>query len=148
MSENDILIENSDFFICKAFKEIITEGNELENKLGSQARLAIVNYLVELPSEEYENPSAIANHISAFCQRSGNESLYKWLLEIYNRLDETGIEKILKKTGDPGEQAEAPPQMKRIILNEARDICQELERLAKEEKDNNNQSDRNESNSN
>ncbi len=149
MSNNDILIEDSsDLFICKAFYEIITAGKELENKLGNQARLAIVNYLVEIPSEEYQDPSAIANRITAFSQRSSdNENLNEWLGEIYDRLDETGIEKILKKTGDPGEEADEDPQMTNNISNEARDICKDIKRWAKEERDNN-QSDRNDSNSN
>ncbi|MDJ0713993.1 MAG: hypothetical protein QNJ54_07210 [Prochloraceae cyanobacterium] len=148
MSNNDILIEDSsDFFICKAFHEIITAGKELENKLGNQARLAIANYLVKIPSEEYEDPSAIANRITAFSQRSsGNKRLNEWLGKIYDRLDETGIEKILKKTGDPGEEAEEDPKMTTNISNEARDICKDIERCAKEERDNNNQSDRNDSN--
>ncbi len=143
------MIEDNDFFICKAFKEIITSGDELENKLGNKARFAIANYLLEIPPEEYENPSAIANHISAFCQRSGNESLYNWLLEIYNRLDETGIEKILKQNRDPGEQAEKDPQMSNILIyNEARETSRYIKRWLKKERDNNNQSTRNDSNSN
>ncbi len=147
MNENDTLIQDSDFFICKAFKEIITARNELENKLGSQARLAIDKYLVKLPSEDFKDPSVMANHITAFSQRSGNESLNEWLGEIYDRLDESGIEKILKKMGDPGEEADAEPQIRRNITNEARDICKDIEIWAKQERDNN-QSDRNDSNSN
>ncbi len=73
MSNNDILIEDSsDLFICKAFYQIITAGKELENKLGNQARSAIVNYLVEIPSEEYQDPSTIANRITAFSHRSSD----------------------------------------------------------------------------
>ena len=96
MNDNEILIEDSDFFICKAFQEIITSGNKLEEKLGSQARLAIVKYLRELPLEDYEDPAVMANRITAFSQLSGYEILNEWLGDIYDRLDESGIEKLLK----------------------------------------------------
>lgn len=145
MSGSDIVINNSDIFICEAFRQILTDTPaELEEKLGSQGRLAIATYLRQLPPEDQLNPDAMANHITKFCQQLGNEDLKEWLGNIYDRLDEDGIEKLVKKTGDPGDEADAPPEEDRNILqNEGRDICQSLQHWADEVQNQSNQGNQN-----
>lgn len=133
MSDSDILISDSDIFICEAFKQILANPPaQLEQKLGSQAPLAIATYLTRLPSEEQLDPAAMANHITAFCQLEGNEDLEEELGKIYDRLDKDGIDKLVKKTGDPGEEADAPTETGRMLTNEGRDICQSLQHWATE----------------
>lgn len=133
MSSSDISIRDSDIFICEAFKQILANSPaEIEQKLGSQASPAIANYLTQLPSADKLNPAAMANHITAFCQRLGNETLKEWLGETYDRLDQDGINNLVKKTGDPGDEADAPTETSRMLSNEGRDICQSLQSWATE----------------
>ena len=47
-------------------------------------------------------------------------------------LDEDGIDKLVKKTGDPGDEADAPTETSRMLSNEGRDICQSLQSWATE----------------
>lgn len=143
MSGSDISISDSDIFICEAFKEILANSPaEQDKNLDSPARFAIASYLTQLPSVDKLDPSVMANHITAFCQRSGNENLKEWLGEIYDRLDEDGIDKLVKKTGDPGEEADAPTETDRMLTNEGRDICQFIQTWANEELNQNNEGDR------
>jgi hypothetical protein len=133
MSSSDILISDSDIFICEAFKQILAKfPAELENKLGCQARPAIATYLTQLPPTEQLDPAAMANHITEFCQRPGNAELKEWLGETYDCLDQDGIDKLVKKTGDPGDEADALTETSRMLSNEGRDICQFLQNWATE----------------
>ena len=129
MSSSDISISDSDIFICEAFKEILADSPA---ELDQQTRLNIATYLTQLPSADQFDPSLMANHITAFCQQPGNEALKEWLGEIYDRLDEDGIDKLVKKTGDPGDEADAPTETRRMLSNEGRDICQSLQNWATE----------------
>lgn len=129
MSSNDISISDSDFFICKAFKQLLADSPA---ELDQQTRLNIAAYLTQLPPADQFEPTAMANHITEFCQQLGNEDLNEWLGEIYDRLDEDGIDKLVKKTGDPGDEADAPIETNRRLLNEGRDICQSLQTWATE----------------
>ncbi|MEQ9623784.1 hypothetical protein [Coleofasciculus chthonoplastes] len=125
------VIEDRDIFICEAFKQILNQpAVELEKTLGSQMPGDIRLYLRQLPSEEYQNPAAMANHITEFCQQPGNEALNEWLEKICNCLYKYGIDKLVKKTGDPGPDVDAPTETKRILINEGRDICQYLQNWA------------------
>ncbi|MGK7874624.1 MAG: hypothetical protein AB4426_15355 [Xenococcaceae cyanobacterium] len=147
MNDSDTII--SDFYICEAFKQILTASSaELEQKLDSQARQKIATYLVQLPSEDKLNPGTMANHITAFCQQPGNKNLYEWLGDIYDRLDKDSIDKILKKTGDPGEEADEQTETPRMLIQRGRDICQDLQRLATEVQNQSNQGTQNASNPN
>jgi hypothetical protein len=141
MSASDILIRDSDVFICEAFKQILVNPPaQLEQKLGSQARLAIATHLAQLPPEDQLGPAAMANHITEFCLRPGNEDLKEWLGEIYDRLAEDGIDKLVKQTLDPGDEADAGTEMETILLtNESRDIWQFLQNWATEELNQSNQ---------
>ncbi|NER38969.1 MAG: hypothetical protein F6J93_34270 [Oscillatoria sp. SIO1A7] len=128
---------DSDIFICEAFRQIlVSPAAEVEEKLTGARRMAIANYLMEIPQGDKLDPEEMADHIAAFCELPGNEDLERWLGENYDRLDPEGINQIVKKTGDPGDEADAPPKQNRPILsNEGRDICEELQRWAREERD-------------
>jgi hypothetical protein len=90
----------------------------------------------------------MANHITAFCQKPGNESLNEWLGEIYDFLDEDGINQLVKKTGDPDDIATAISQNPRQRINESRDICQSLQSWANNVRNQSNQQNQNATNSN
>jgi hypothetical protein len=129
MSSSKINMNNSDFFICKAFREMLI-GVDTENKLqlDSETVVSLANYLAQIPPAEQLQPSVMANHITKFCQQPGNEQLNEWLGEIYDRLDEDGIDKLVKKTGDPGETADDSSQAKQILYNDSRDIFDFLQK--------------------
>ena len=74
----------------------------------------------------------MADHITAFCEKPGNERLYEWLGEIYDRLDEDGIDKLVKKMGDPDDEVDNKPIPTRMLNNEGREICQDLQNWATE----------------
>ncbi|MFP4124737.1 MAG: hypothetical protein ACLFWI_27815 [Coleofasciculus sp.] len=140
MSSSDSVITDSDIFICEAFKQILTQPLvELEKTLGSQMPYDIHLYLRQLPSDDYQNPAVMASHITDFCQQPGNEALNEWLGDIYDCLDANGIDKLVKKTGDPGEEADAPTEPNRILINEGRDICQYLQNWATQQLNQTNQ---------
>ncbi|MFN6571101.1 hypothetical protein [Dendronalium sp. ChiSLP03b] len=145
---NNSDIQDTDFFMCEAFKQILTSPKvELEQKLGSGASHVIANYLTTLPSEDFQDPAIMANRIAAFCQRPENKNLQDWWGEIYDRLDEDGIDIFVKKSRDPGEEADDEPETTQIITNEGRDICQYLERWAQEVKSQDTQGNQDDSNS-
>ncbi|GAA6617561.1 hypothetical protein [Scytonema sp. NUACC26] len=89
----------------------------------------------------------MANHIAAFCQQPENENLQEWWGDIYDRLDEDGIDIFVKKSRDPGEEADDEAETKRILTNEGRDIGKYLELWAKEVLSQNHQGNKNASNS-
>ncbi|WP_254174321.1 hypothetical protein [Planktothrix pseudagardhii] len=129
----EIEITESDFFICKAFEQILkTPRTELNAKLGDKGYLAIANYLTQIPVDDYLYGSKMASHITAFCQQTGNEVLYEWLGKIYDQLDIDGINNILKKTGDPGGEADQPIDNLDGLENDSRDICLFIQDWAKE----------------
>ncbi|BAI91339.1 MULTISPECIES: hypothetical protein [Limnospira] len=137
MSNSDIQMSESDFFICVAFHEMLgLSGTEEQQKLDRETAISIADYLTKLPPEDKLNPAAMANHITAFCQQPGNEQLKEWFGEIYDRLDEDGIDKLVKKTGDPGKKAYGLPITGRDIENEGRDACQDIQKWATEIKPN------------
>jgi hypothetical protein len=147
MTDNQIVITTSDFFICKAFSEIISSSNtEIKNKLGEKAPLTIANYFGRLTQEDLHNPAELANRITDFTQQPSNEALNEWLEENYDRLDGDGITKLLKMKADPSEEAEEMPEMNSFLTNEARDIGRQLELWSKEILTENNQETENESN--
>ncbi len=112
---------NHDILICQAFDRLLsTPTAELKEKLGGQIPLTIANYIAELPPEEILDPSVMAKRISEFCERPGNEALYDWFLDIYNSLGEDDIKKLVKKTGDPSDEADDPIEIP--IANEGRDL--------------------------
>lgn len=129
----EIEITESDFFICKAFEQILkTPRTELNAKLGDKGYFAISNYLTQIPVDDCLDGSKMANHITAFCQQPGNEVLYEWLGKIYDQLDIDGINNILKKTGDPGGEADQPIDNLDGLENDSRDICLFIQDWAKE----------------
>ena len=134
----EIEITESDFFICKAFEQILkTPRTELNAKLGDKGYLAIANYLTQIPVDDCLDGSKMASHITAFCQQPGNDVLYKGLKKICNQLDIDGINNILKKTGDPGDEADQPSDnvdvlKVDVLKNDSRDICLFLQDWAKE----------------
>lgn len=133
MSNNDIQMSESDFFICAAFQEMLgLSGTAEQQKLDRETAISIAHYLTELPAEDKLNAAAMANHITAFCQQPGNAQLNEWLGEIYDRLDEDGIDKLVKKMGDPDDEADGPSITKKMLENEGRDACQDLEKWATE----------------
>ncbi|MGL4499909.1 MAG: hypothetical protein ACRC2M_10120 [Planktothrix sp.] len=133
MISPEIEITESDFFICKAFEQILkTPRTELNAKLGDKGYLAIANYLTQIPVDQRVDASKMASHITAFCEQPGNEVLYKWLGKIYNQLDIDGINNILKKTGDPGDEADQPIDNLDGLENDSRDICLFIQDLVKE----------------
>ena len=152
MSTRDIVIEDSDFFMCEAFRQIATASDaELERQLdvnGSTVRLAIARYLSGLPLTDFQNPAVMANRIAEFCQKPGCERLEEWWGDLYNQLDTDGIDAVLKTSLDPGEEADDEPETQRTLTNEGRDICQQLERWAKEVESQNHPGNQNASNSN
>lgn len=122
---------DSDILICQAFDRLLsTPTAELKTKLGAQIPLTIANYIAELPPEEILDPPVMANRISEFCERPGNEALDDWFLDIYNSLGKDDIQSLVKKTGDPGEEADAPVESP--IVNEGRDIGVSLARRSLE----------------
>lgn len=149
MKQNDIAIQERDFYLCCAWQKIIDlPVDELAKELGDTESLTTAkDYFSNLTSENYQNPKIIANQIAAFCNRSEHKSFNKILKEFYQTLDPDAIPDPLKTKKDPGEDAEASPPSERNITNEARDICQEIEKWAKQEQDNN-QSEQNDSDSN
>lgn len=140
MNDSHAFINDSDILICQAFKQLlINPPVELEEKLGSQARLAIATCLAQLPPEDKLDPDKMANHIAEFCQQPGNEELEECLGDIYNSLDKDGISNLLKKTNDPGDNADISTETTRMLTNEGRDICQFLQGWAAEELNQSNQ---------
>lgn len=130
MTHNNTII--SDCYICEAFKQILTA-----TELTSKERQEIMSYLTKLPSEDKPDPAKMANHIAAFCQQTGHENLYQQLVSIYNSLDGDGINQLVKKTGDPGEEADDESETTRLITQKSRDICLELQQLAEEAQEQN-----------
>ena len=134
----EIEITESDVFICKAFEQILkTPRTELKAKLGDKGYLSIANYLTQIPVDDCLDVSKMANYITAFCQQPGNKVLYEWLGKIYDQLDIDGINNILKKTGDPGDEADQPSDNADVLKvdvlkNDSRDICLFLQDWAKE----------------
>lgn len=111
---------NHDILICQAFDRLLsTPSTEFEAKLGSQIPLTIAKYIAELPPEEIFDSSVMANRISEFCERPENEALDDWFLDIFNSLAKDDIQTLVKKTGDPGDEADAP--IKSQTPNEVRD---------------------------
>ncbi len=128
----------SDYYICKAFKTILTASSDtFKQKLDTPSYQDIYSYLDGLPETDKNEPEKMANYITSFCEQPGNETLYDWLGEIYDQLDEDGIDQLVKKTGDPPEEADDTPEMERLITQKSRDICQELPKLAAEKAQNN-----------
>lgn len=133
MSNSDIQMSESDFFICVAFHEMLgLSGTEEQQKLDRETAISIAHYLTKLPPEDKLNPAAMANHIPAFCKQPGNEQLNEWFGEIYDRLDEDGIDKLEKKTGDPDDEADGPSITPGQLKNEGRDILEDLQKWATE----------------
>ncbi|MEQ9357545.1 hypothetical protein [Coleofasciculus chthonoplastes] len=126
--------------ICQAFGQLLENSTtELEEKLTTNTRVAIARYLTQLPEKDRLNPWIMANKIGELCYKSGHENLKKWLLPIYNRLGIDDTRKLVKKINDPGEGADAPPETKRILINEGRDICQYLQNWATQQLNQRNQ---------
>lgn len=138
MSNNDI--QYTDFFICQAFYQILTSPlDELEQKLGSKAHIEIAEHFIRLPPEDFQNSAVMANRIAAYCQQPGNESLQEWWGEIYDILDEDGINKMLKQSLDPGEEADDEPETQRFLTNQSRGICKCIKKWAEDNSAQNNQ---------
>lgn len=126
-------MSDSDVVICQAFHQILaTPPAKLEKKLSSQTYLAIATYLTQLPPQDHLDATAMAKHIGEYCHRPGNEVLDEWFLDIYNSLGADDIQKQVKNTKDPGDEADAPTEISRMLSNEGRDICQSLQNLATE----------------
>jgi len=131
MSSSDIEMNNSDIFICAAFRQMLLDSDpEGENQLNRETAISIANYLAQIPPDDQLQPAVMANHITAFCERSGNEQLYEWLGEMYDRLDKDGIDTLVKKTGDPDDEVDSPSITTRMLENESRDICNFLQKWA------------------
>lgn len=144
-----MMISDSDILICKAFSQILTiPPAQLAEKIGSETTLAIANYLQNIPPIEQLDSAVMANHITAFCQKPGNQNLKDWLGEIYCSLDEDGIDNLVKKTGDPDDTATAISQNPRQRINESRDICQSLQDWANNVLNQSNQGNQNATSSN
>lgn len=142
MNNNDI--QDTDFFMCQAFYQILTSPlDELEQKLGSKAHIDIAKHFIALPSEAFKNSAVMANRIAEYCQKPGNENLQEWWGEIYDRLDEDGIDNFVKKSRDPSEEADDEaddePESRRFLTNQSRDICKYIEEWAKDTYAQNNQ---------
>ncbi|AVH66190.1 hypothetical protein [Nostoc sp. 'Peltigera membranacea cyanobiont' N6] len=134
MNDNDTFVNDSDILICQAFKQILTNPPvKLEEKLSNQVRFTIATYLAQLPLEEKLDPAKMANHITEFCQQPGNEYIEESLGDVYDSLDQDGIDNLVKKTGDPGDNVDDSTEIKRMLANEGRDICQFLQGWANEE---------------
>lgn len=127
-------MSDSDFVICQAFHQILAASPaELEKKkLDKKTHLAIATYLTQLPPQDHLDVTAMAKHIGEYCHQPGNEALDEWFLDIYNSLGADDIQKQIKNTKDPGDEADAPTQTSRMLSNEGRDICQSLQSLATE----------------
>ena len=149
MNQTNILIQEQDYYFCKAFQKIIhLSSSKLDKALGNQEPLAAAQeYFANLSAESYDNPIEIANHIAAFCRRSENKKLNKLLKKNYRSLNPEGIDNLMTTKKDPDDEALADPEIEGELTNEARDICKDIERWAKQERDNN-QNDPNDSNSN
>ena len=140
--------QTRDVYTCEALRQILTAyTNNQEQKIDSAVYEQLFAYLQQLPSEDFHEPARMANHITSFCQQPENKILYEWLGEIYDRLDDNGIEKIVKQTLDPGDKADKEPDSSRIIQQKGRDICQNLERLVGEWQEQNNREQQNTSKS-
>jgi hypothetical protein len=134
MNNNDTFINDSDTLICKAFKQILTNPPiKMKEKLTNQIGFTIATYLAQLPLEEKLDPAKMANHITEFCQQPGNEYMEECLGDVYDSLDMDGIDNLVKKTGDPGDNVDDSAETKRMLANEGRDICQFLQVWANEE---------------
>ena len=133
MSNSENKMNDSDFFICAAFRKILKiSATEEQKHLDRETKISLANYLIQLPPKDKVNPAAMANHITAFCENPGNERLNEWLGEIYDRLDADGIDKLVKKTGDPDDDADGPSTTKGLFDNEGRDILEDLQKWANE----------------
>jgi uncharacterized membrane-anchored protein YjiN (DUF445 family) len=140
MNENDTSSNDSDILICQAFKQILTSPPiKMKEKLTNQVSFTIANYLAQLPLEEKLDPAKMANHITEFCQQPGNEYIEECLGDVYDSLDRDGIDTLVKKTGDPGDNVDDSTEIKRMLANEGRDICQSLQGWASEELQQSNQ---------
>lgn len=140
MNDNDTSINDSDILICQAFKQILTNSPiKMKEKLTNQVGFTIATYLAQLPLEEKLDPAKMANHITEFCQRPGNEYMEECLGDVYDSLDMDGIDNLVKKTGDPGDNVDDSAEIKRMLANEGRDICQFLQDWASEELQQSNQ---------
>jgi hypothetical protein len=134
MNDNDTSINDCDILICQAFKQLLTNPPiNVKEKLTNQVGVTIATYLAQLPLEEKLVPAKMANHITGFCQRPGNEYMEECLGDVYDSLDMDGIDTLVKKTGDPGDNVDDSAEIKRMLANEGRDICQFLQDWASEE---------------
>ena len=121
----------ADFYICKAFKEIVsTSPATFHHSITNPSYQDVRDYLAQLPQSDRKDPAKMANHITGFCQQTGHEALYDWLGNIYDRLDSDGINSLVKKPRDPGDEADDEPGDIRLIRQKSRDICQDLQQLA------------------
>jgi hypothetical protein len=129
MNDQQTIISN--LYICEAFKEILlTPPAEFQQIVITPSYQNIIAYLAQLPQTEQNEPAKMANHIASFCQQPNNKNLYDWLRKNYARLNQDGINTLVKNSRDPGEEADDEPETMRLILQKSRDICQELQQLA------------------
>ena len=145
-----LIMTDRDLLICQAFYEIVsTPTTELEKRLGNQIQFTIATYLNKLPFEDRYDDSAMAKHIGNYCYQPGNEKLKEWIKDIYKASAGEDLKKGIEKNKDPGDEADRPTKIARMLNQKSRDILQDLERWSDEVlRQHNNQNNRDESNQN
>ncbi|MGL4498079.1 MAG: hypothetical protein ACRCU2_03370, partial [Planktothrix sp.] len=94
--------------------------------------LEIVKFLSNIPPEDQLNPAAMVKHIGSYCYQPGHEVLKEFYLKSYNSINPEDIKCIEKKTGDPDDEADGPSTAQKMLENEGRDACQDIEKWATE----------------
>ncbi len=131
-TENNHEINLRQVLSLRAFQELLKNPpTELyNNSIGETGFQEIANFLTRISPECRLNPSAMVKHIGSYCYQPGNEVLKKFYLKTYSSINSEDIQAVVKKTGDPDEAADGPPQAKRMLYNEGRDICDFLQKWA------------------
>lgn len=132
--------DQREILICQAFKELlINPPLELSYSLGKQGFFQIANFLINIPVVDKLNISQMVEHIGSYLYQPGHEVLKEFYLRTYQQINPEDIQTIVKKIGDPDDEADNTSITKRLD-NEGRDILEYLQKWATEIKGNEEQS--------
>ncbi|MCT7956895.1 hypothetical protein [Laspinema palackyanum] len=133
--ENNQEINLRQFLSLRAFKELLKNPpNDFSNRIGEEGFLEIANFLSNIPPEDKLNPMAMFQHISSYVYQEGHEVFKEFYLQTYKTINSEHIQYVVKKTGDPDDEADGPSITKQMLENEGRDACQDLQKWETEMK--------------
>ncbi|EDZ92263.1 hypothetical protein AmaxDRAFT_5002 [Limnospira maxima CS-328] len=115
----------------RAFKELLKNPpDELYNRISEELFLEILNFFSNISPEDQLNPSAMVNYIGSYCYQPGYEIFKESYLKIYRTINSEDIQAVVKKTGCLDDEVDTQPIAKRMLDNEGREICQDLQNWA------------------